>query len=101
MRKITLSFGLLLMVHGANAQIVALNPQALGGWTLVGADQAALGQSTVLTLPAGAQVARSFPLSRRRANRLSGTTPRIGQPSNLEPQPWCSRETATRDNSSW
>jgi hypothetical protein len=62
MRKITLSFGLLLMVHGANAQIVALNPQALGGWTLVGADQAALGQSTVLTLPAGAQVARSFPL---------------------------------------
>ncbi len=44
-------------------QTIAVTPQTLAGWTVSGADPQALSQQTGLSLPAGAQLARSFMVS--------------------------------------
>ncbi len=52
---LTLTSGLL-----SAKQIMSVTPQTLAGWTIVGAEASALAGQPELTLPAGAQLARSF-----------------------------------------
>ncbi len=62
MRTLFPLFGLLVLVRSlpASQQTVSATPSSLAGWSVVGADIASLATQPQLSLPAGAQLDRSF-----------------------------------------
>jgi hypothetical protein len=62
MRTILSLFSFLALAAGlpASQQTITVTPQALTGWTVVGADPLVLASSPELLLPAGAQLAQPF-----------------------------------------
>lgn len=62
MRSSIVTLGLLALVSAlaASAQTLTLTPQSLTAWTLTGATKEALARQAILSLPAGAQLSRTF-----------------------------------------